>query len=92
MNDVALTVQVPPNTSALAQGIAALFATIIANTKGGASPLIQITEDVTAAIGDLAPALANVTAIGSEASAEPIGVAEAFSIAGFQVARSLTGK
>lgn len=91
-SDVSQSVAVPPNSSALSQALAKFVLDCIAAQKAGGGTLAVGSKDVEAAIGDLSPALANLSAEGTEAQAEPIGVAEAFTIAGFQVARSLTGK
>lgn len=92
MTDVNESVAVPPGSSALANGLAKLFTDILAAKKSGLTGVALITAGVTSAIADLEPALVSIGTVESEVVAEPIGVAEAFALAGFQVARTLTGK
>ncbi len=92
MTDVNQTVSTPAASTALANGLQKLFLDILAAKKGGATGLALVTEAVTLAIADLEPALATISSESAEVKAEPVGVAEAFMIAGFGVARSLTGK
>ena len=92
MTDTAQTVSTPPNSAALAQQLAKFTLALFAAKKAGKTGL-----DLAAAIGeeafsDFSGALPEVSGAEGEVTSEPIGVAEAFAIAGFQVARSLTGK
>lgn len=92
MTDVSQSVSLPQESAALAGAVQSLVLAIVAAKKGGATGLALVTASVGAAVADLEPALANVGAFSSELASEPIGVAEAFSVAGFGVARALTGK
>lgn len=92
VTDTQQTVTTPPESTALANGLAKLYMDIVAAKKGGASGTALVTAAVTASVADLEPALVGISAEAGEVSAEPVGVAEAFAIAGFTVARGLTGK
>jgi hypothetical protein len=92
MTDVQESVSVPQDSSVIANAVAKLTQDIMAAKASGATGVALISEAVTASVTDLAAALPAVGGVGAEASAEPIGVAEAFTIAGFKVARALTGK
>lgn len=92
MSDVEGAVLLPPNSYTLAQALGKLVNDLIAAKKSGlsgAALYAAIGEDV---ISDLGAALPVVSAAEGEALSEPVGVAEAFTIVGFGVARSLTGK
>lgn len=84
------SVSVPAASNALAQGLKKLVLAVVANHKALAgSPLAEVSADVTAAVASLAPALALVGALDDEAKADPFGMAEAFVIAGLDVAKGL---
>jgi hypothetical protein len=86
------SVSVPEHAGKLSDALAKFVLDIIAAKKSGASGVALVAAIGSAAISDLGGALDDVTNIGGEIGSEPIGVAEAFSIAGFKVARSLSGK
>jgi len=92
MTDVQEQVSVPADSSGLANALAKLATDLVAAKKSGATGVALVTDAVSLAIADLAGALPDAAGMSGEIAAEPIGVAEAFAIAGFQVARSLTGK
>lgn len=92
MTDATQTVSVPQNSNKLAQSLAKFTADVIAAKAKGLTGVALAAELGTDAISDLAGALPAVSGIEGEAAAEPIGVAEAFTLAGFQVARQFTGK
>lgn len=92
MPDVSQTVTTPPESTLLANGLTKLYSDIVAAKKSGATGSGLVTAAVTAAIADLEPALVGIGGESAEVSAEPVGVAEAFAIAGFNLARQLTGK
>jgi hypothetical protein len=92
MTDVEQTVSTPAASTSLANGLEKLFLDLVAAKKAGASGLALLTEAVSLAVADLEPALAGVAGVGAEVAAEPVGVAESFALAGFGVARALTGK
>lgn len=92
MTDVQQTISTPAESTALANGLSKLVLDIIAAKKGGATGAGLVTAAVTAAIADLEGALVGISGESAEIASEPVGVAEAFAIAGFSVARTLTGK
>ena len=92
MTDISQTVSTPPETTALANGLANVYLAIVAAKKAGATGAALVTTAVGATIADLEAPLTGLSGLAGEISAEPVGVAEAFAIAGFTVARSLTGK
>lgn len=92
MPDTQVSVSLPAESAALAGGLQKLFLDILAAKNGGATGVALVTAAVTAAIADLEPALAGVGALAGEAAAEPVGVAEAFALAGFAVVRALSNK
>lgn len=92
MTDVQETVSVPQGSDALAQGIRKLVVAVVTAHKTGGGLAIEALADVQAAIADIGPALTSAGLIGSEFSASPLGVVEAFVLAGVGAARDLTGK
>jgi len=92
MTDVSQTVSTPASATSLANGVEKLLLDLIAAKKAGATGVALATEAVTLAIADLEPALSGLAGLGAEVAAEPLGVAEALALAGFGVARALTGK
>lgn len=92
MTDVAQTVSTPASSTALANGIQALILALVASKKAGLTGSALVTAAVGAAISDLEPGLAVIGGLSGEMTAEPIGVAEAFTLAGFGTVRSMTGK
>lgn len=92
MTDSQQTVSVPQNSYTLAQALAKFTTDVLAAKSRGLSGASLIEAIGADAISDLAGAFPSAQGAVSEASQEPIGVAEAFTLAGFQVARSLTGK
>lgn len=92
VEEVQVQVSLPKESAALAQGLQKVFMDIVNAKKAGATGVALATAAVTASIADLEPAIAGIAALGDEVSAAPVGVAEAFSMAGFGVARQLTGK
>lgn len=92
MTDVQQTVSTPAEATLLANGLVKLYQDIMAAKASGASGTALITAAVAASIADLGNAMGGLTNIGSEVSAEPIGVAEAFVIAGINLARDLSNK
>lgn len=90
VDQVQETVSVPAASDSLAQGLKKLVVAIVENHKALAgSPLSEVSADVTAAVANLAPALAQVGALGGEAKGDPFGMAEALLIAGLEAARAL---
>lgn len=83
---------VPQSSDKVADSLAELTLAIIANHKAGGGAVVEASADVMAAVSKLSGALAAVSGVGAEISAEPIGVIEAFVLAGFKVGRTLTGK
>lgn len=92
MADTQVQVSLPAETAALSQGLQKLFLDIVAAKKSGATGAALVTDAVTATIADLEGALAGIGGLSGEIAAEPVGVAEAFAIAGFGVVRALSGK
>ena len=92
MTDVAVTVQEPAESAALAAGVQKLFLDLVAAKKAGLTGVGLLTAGVTAAIGDLEAPLAGLAGLDGEVKPEPVGVAQAFANAGFGIARALTGK
>lgn len=92
MVDQAQSVSVPQDAGQVAQALAKFTLDLVAALKAGGGTLVIASEAVTLAVADLAPVIGVLAGVGAEAAAEPIGVAEAFAIAGFQVARGLNGK
>lgn len=92
MTDVQVSVPEPQESAALAQGLQKVFLDIVAAKKAGLTGVALATAAVTASIADLEPALTGIAGLSGEMAAEPIGVAQAFTNAGFGVARVLTGK
>jgi hypothetical protein len=91
MTDVNESVAVPQNSATVANALAAFTNALLAAKKAGASGASFIAA-AGASLVDLEPCIAAIGGVGSEVGSEPLGVAEAFSIAGFQVARTQTGK
>lgn len=91
MTDIQETVAVPQSSAALAAALGKFTQDLIAAKKSGVTGAAWIAAAAVAAV-DLEPVIGAISGIGAEVSAEPIGVAEAFTIAGFNVARALTGK
>lgn len=86
------SVSVPAGSAALAAGLQKLIGSVIANHKAlSGQALAEVSADVTAAVADLGPVLSQLGMIGDEVKADPIAVAEAFVIAGAEVAKSLVG-
>lgn len=92
MTDVSQTISTPAESTLLANGILKVFADILAAKKAGASGAGLVTAAVTASIADLEAPLVGIGAEAGEMAAEPLGVAEAFMLAGVQFARLMTGK
>lgn len=92
MTDVQQTVSTPQESTALANGLVKLFNDILAAKKSGASGVALVTDAVTSSIADLEPALAGISNESGEIKSQPIGVVEAFVIAGMQLGRQLTNK
>lgn len=90
--DVEVTESVPQGSQALSDGIKKLVVAVVKNHQAGLGAVGEVSADVAEAVKDLGPALASIGLIGDELKAEPLGVAEAFAIAGFGAARELTGK
>lgn len=86
-------VSVPKSADGLAKAVADLAKQLVADHKaaGGSLP-VELSTDAIALVKDLQSGLAAAGGIGAELAEAPIGVAEAFTLAGFDVARSLTGK
>jgi hypothetical protein len=91
MSDVNEAVAVPQNSSEIASALSAFIGALLAAKKAGASGAGFIAA-AGVAIADLEPCITAISGVGAEVAAEPIGVAEAFAIAGFQLARSASGK
>jgi hypothetical protein len=91
MTDIQESVAVPPDSSAIANALSQFVGALVTAKKSGASGAAFIAS-AGAALVDLEPCIAAISGVGGEVAAEPIGVAEAFGVAGFQLARSLTGK
>lgn len=89
MEQAQVTVSVPAGSKALADGIKTLVASVIAQHKAHPGGIVEIGTDIVEAVKDLGPALTKVGAIGEEVSLDPIGVGEAFAIAGFELGREL---
>jgi hypothetical protein len=92
MTDVQKSVSVPASSSQLADGLCALATAIIANHKAGGGAAVELSKDVVSAVGALSGPLAALANLGGEIKAEPLGVAEAFALAGFTLARTLKGE
>lgn len=89
MQTVSLTVQVPAGSEALASGIEKLVVACVKNHQSKLGVAFEISADVEAAVADLGPALSQVGLVGTEAKADPLGVAEALSIGVIEAAKSL---
>lgn len=83
---------VPQSSDKVADSLAELTLAIVANHKAGGGAVVEASADVMAAVKGLSAALGAFSGIEAEAAAEPIGVIEAFVLAGFKVGRTLTGK
>jgi hypothetical protein len=92
MADVQKSVAVPSSSSGLADALCTLALAVIANHKAGGGAAVELSKDVVAAVGALSGPLTSLASLGDEVKAEPLGVAEAFALAGFQLARSLKGE
>lgn len=92
MSDVTEQVSVPANSDALANALADLSNQLIADHKAGGGAVVEVSADAIALVKAAQGALGAAMGIGPEAKAEPLGVAEAFVLAGFKVARAQTGK
>jgi hypothetical protein len=89
--DVSQTILTPPESTALANAIQKLFLSLIAAKKAGATGAQLATDAVVLSVATIEPILAGLTGIPGEVLVEPVGVAEAFAIAGFGIARTLGG-
>jgi hypothetical protein len=89
--DTQETLAVPQNADAIAESLEAFVAALIAAKKSGASGAAFIAA-AGAAIVQLEPCITAISGVGAEVAAEPLGVAEAFAIAGFKLGRAVTGK
>lgn len=89
MSNVQVTVSVPAESQALALAVKTLVLAIVANAKAGGGVIVEVSADVTAAVGAVVPALAGIGALGTELSTDPIGLAEAFVLAGVETAKTL---
>ncbi len=83
---------VPSGADGLASALASLVGALVKNHKDGGGLAVELSKDVGEALKDLSLIVASLPGVGSELSSAPIGVAEAFVIAGFKVARDLSGK
>ena len=92
VEEVQESVSVPANSDKLAMSVEKLVEDIQAAKASGATGASLLTAEVSAAISDLAGALPAAGGVGAEVQAAPLGVAEAFVLAGFRLARKLTGK
>ena len=92
MTDVNEQVAVPQNSSVISQALVKLVSDLVANQKAGLTGISLVTADISATISDLVGALGSLGGVAGEFAVEPIGVAEAFAVAGFELARSLSGK
>lgn len=92
MIDVQESVAVPASASAIANALSKFAEDALAAKKSGLTGTALVAAIGASAIADLATAITAFSTVSGEVTAEPIGVAEAFVIAGIQVARSLTGK
>lgn len=91
-DEVQETVSVPADSDKLAMAVEKLVEDVMAAKASGATGVALVTDAVSAAIQDLGGALPAAGGIGTEVAEAPIGVAEAFSLAGFKLARKLSGK
>lgn len=90
--DVDVAVQLPPASADLSDKIAAIVLAAIENHKSGGGLLGEGAADVKAVVSAFGGLLADIGKMGAELSAEPLGVGEAFAIAGFKVVRKLSAK
>lgn len=92
-DEVQEQVSLPAGAHALADGLKSLVLAVVANHKAlSGSVMAEVSADVTAAVGALGPSLSQLGLLGSELKADAVGVAEAFAIAGFEVAKGLLSK
>jgi len=90
VDQVQETVSVPKGSDALAQGLKKLVLAVVANHKAAAgSVLTEVSADVTAAVADLGPVLGQLGLLSGEAKADPVGLAEAFIVAGLDATKAL---
>lgn len=87
MEQVQKVVSLPAGSAALADGVAKLFKAVVANHKAGGGAIVELSADVMEAVKDLGPVMKDVGLLDDEAKADGLGVAEAFVLAGIEVAR-----
>lgn len=92
MTDIDKNVKVPQESNALAQGLKTFIEACIQEHKTNPSLAVEVSADLAEALKDFGSVLLQAGMLGDEAKSEPIGVAESFAIAGFELARDLTGK
>jgi hypothetical protein len=89
VEQVAVEAQVPKAAASLSDGLKKLVLAVVANHKGAPGAALEIAADIQEAVKDLGPALASAGMLSGEVAADPIGVAEAFAVAGFELAKGL---
>lgn len=83
-------VMVPQESNTLAQGLKKLVLAVLANHKAlSGSMMAEVSADVTAAVADLGPVLGGLGMLSDEMKADPLGMVEAFMVAGLDVAKVL---
>lgn len=87
-----ITLSVPVASAQVGQALVKLVLDIHSVQKSGATGLALLTQEVSIAIGDLAASVGAFSQVGQEFGADPLGVAEAFTVAGFDLARKLSAK
>ncbi len=89
METVKLEIELPKEAAELAQGLAAFAATAVKAIKDGWAPGTDIPLIITAAIGDLGPAMAGIANLPEELKEDKAAFAAAFAWAGIQFFHAL---
>ena len=92
MTDIQAQVSVPQNAHTVAMALQTMVLAMVNNHKTGGGLAVEAAADVMEALKALSSTVGAFPGLAEEAKSEPIGFAEAFAIAGFGIARSLTGK
>lgn len=85
-----VTLQLPESSVELANGLAQFIAAIKKSLDDGFQPGTDLPVIVTAAVTSLIPVVDDVMKLGAEIDGDKLGVAQAFVIAGFDIAKVLT--
>lgn len=92
MTEKEMKTMVPEHAASIADALADLAIAIGTNRKAGMGLASEVTADITVAVSKLSSVISSFEDLATEANASPLGFAEAFTLAGFKIARALTGK